>query len=49
MYRHIIIQHYNQLSVGPKVQLVEHWTGIAEVRIQIPIGALIFQAFLATI
>ena len=42
IYHLIIDPHNNLLPVGLKAQLVEHCTGIAEVRVWIPI-----QAFLA--
>ena len=37
----------DQLPVGLIAQLVEHCTGIAEVKVRIPIQEWIFQAFVA--
>ena len=40
--------HSNQLPVGVIAQVVEHWTGITEIRVGVPFQFLYFQAFLAT-
>ena len=47
IYGLIIDPHNDLLPVGLIAQLVEHCTGIAEVRVWIPVQAWIFQAFLA--
>ena len=41
IYGPIIEPHDNQLLVGLIAQLVEHCTGIAEVRVRIPVQALL--------
>ena len=43
----VIDPHNDLLPVGLTAQLGEHCTGIAEVRVRIPVQAWIFQAFLA--
>ena len=48
IYGFIIDPHNDQLLVGAIDKLVEHCSGIAEVRVPIPLEAWIFQAFLAT-
>ena len=47
IYRLIIDPHNHLLPVGLIVQLVEHCTGILEVKVRIPVQAWNFQAFLA--
>ena len=40
--------HSNLLPGGLRAQVVEHWTGITEIRVGVPFQFLYFQAFLAT-
>ena len=46
IYGLLIDPHNDQLSVGLIAQLIEHCTGILEVKVRIRVQAWIFQAFL---
>ena len=45
MYEVVVDPHNDQLKVGVIAQLIEHYTGISEVRRRVPFE-LTFQAFL---